>query len=1135
MASKFGNTWWGKQWLGALEHIDYANRIPRGARYARNGMVRDITFQGNVVAAKVQGSRPSPYKEIIVLDKFDSDSIDKLIKELKSHPIVLSRLFNRQLDESVLQMAEKAGMKLFPSRWSDLRMHCSCPDWAVPCKHLAAVIYKISMEIDNNPLLVFSLHGVDLLKELQDRNIVAGNTAEIMQVEDVSAVLGDEEKHLYLPSEELPESAFSAPDYTTLPDLSQLLPQLLPESPAFCLNNDFKAVYAKEIDYIAKNATRVLLGKRALCDDMVPALPRNARCDAGSFTDIRFKQLMELDPEKLSHYDNTAINMRNALVAALQLAAKGCIVPQIYSKAYIKKGRGRAKPVTVTEYSIVWQPAMLDAATRSVVQHTGLPLELLCYAITHVVPLLSHSANNDTLFALFFRALPHCFDDIGESNIPGGIKAWLALYFMRGKHAITFSVDESLNEDEFLVGVLVDDIPLSKIMTQSRYAEMRMAVLQQITLFCDIIEGLADYINGKARLRMVMDLQRFTTFLTSVIPTMQLLGVTVVLPKSLQQLVKPKVTIRLSKKAQEPGFLSIGDLLDFDWRVAVGNETLTVAEFGKLMKKAGSLIRFKEQYIYINADDMARLQKALVTPAKLKPGELLQAALSAEYQGAPVQLTDEVRQLIEQLTRLDSIALPQGLNATLRPYQERGFSWMYRNMKIGFGSIIADDMGLGKTLQVITLLLKMREEGSFAKKKALVIVPTGLLYNWQQEIARFAPQLTAEIYHGQQRNLNSDTIAAADVLLTTYGVVRSDIDIIKKQKWQAVVIDEAQNIKNSDTAQSKAINSLQASAYIAMSGTPVENRLSEFWSIINFTNKGYLGTLRDFNDKYAQPIQRFGDHSVAERFRKVTAPFMMRRLKTDKSIISDLPDKVERNEYASLTPSQAALYEETVARCMAVIEGVEGDDPQSLFKRQGLILQMILALKQICNHPAQFLKNNNTDYTLSGKAVMLIDLLRSIVDADEKVLVFTQFREMGEIIERLVASVLDEPVMFYHGGCSLNQRKEMVERFQTGRNNRIFILSLKAAGTGLNLTAASHVIHYDLWWNPAVEAQATDRAYRIGQQKNVQVHRFITHDTFEERIDAMIQNKRELAELTVSAGENWIGRLSNRELHELFG
>jgi SNF2 family DNA or RNA helicase len=304
---------------------------------------------------------------------------------------------------------------------------------------------------------------------------------------------------------------------------------------------------------------------------------------------------------------------------------------------------------------------------------------------------------------------------------------------------------------------------------------------------------------------------------------------------------------------------------------------------------------------------------------------------------------------------------------------------------------------------------------------------------------------------------------------------------------------------------------------------------------MDFTNKGYLGTIKTFKEDYATPIQVFNDEQVVRKFRKITAPFMMRRMKSDKTIISDLPDKIEQNQFAALTKQQAALYEKTMRAALEEIEGVEGSDQQTLFKRQGLVLQMILALKQICNHPTQFLKDKKYDAALSGKCELLFELLDSITESSEKVLIFTQFKEMGDMLDKFITERFGERPMFYHGGCSVKQREEMVHRFQHNRADKIFILSLKAAGTGLNLTAASHVIHYDLWWNPAVENQATDRAYRIGQTKNVMVHRMICKNTFEEKIDAMIQKKKHLAEMTVATGENWIGKLSNKELREIFG
>lgn len=535
----------------------------------------------------------------------------------------------------------------------------------------------------------------------------------------------------------------------------------------------------------------------------------------------------------------------------------------------------------------------------------------------------------------------------------------------------------------------------------------------------------------------------------------------------------------------------------------------------------------------MSENDLRKLEKTLASQREMTPAKMLQVALAREYKGAKVELTPEVKKLIAEWTTLKDVPVPKGINAQLRPYQERGYAWMYHNMRLGFGCILADDMGLGKTLQVITFLQKLKDENQLEQKPALVVAPTGLLANWQAELQRFAPSLSVFLYHGAKRNMNQFSY---DILLTSYGLVRSDVDLLKKRKWWVVVIDEAQNIKNNDTAQSKAVRSLKADVHIAMSGTPVENRLTEYWSIMDFANKGYLGTIKSFKEEYVNPIQDYGDVACADRFRRITSPMMMRRLKTDKTIINDLPDKIEQDEFAMLTPQQAALYKKVLEESMKVIEGFDESDNKQLFERQGIILQMMLALKQVCNHPTQYLKDGQFVPSLSGKTEMLLDLIDSIVESGEKVLVFTQFKEMGDMLQRFIEERIGVQPMFLHGGCSIKQRKEMVDRFQQNkRSDRVFILSLKAAGTGLNLTAATHVVHYDLWWNPAVEAQATDRAYRIGQKKNVVVHRFITQNTFEERINDMINNKRTLAEMTVSTGENWIGKLSNKELKEIFG
>ena len=462
--------------------------------------------------------------------------------------------------------------------------------------------------------------------------------------------------------------------------------------------------------------------------------------------------------------------------------------------------------------------------------------------------------------------------------------------------------------------------------------------------------------------------------------------------------------------------------------------------------------------------------------------------------------------------------------ATLRPYQERGYEWLYKNSKIGFGSLIADDMGLGKTLQVITTLLKFKQEGVLKKKKALAVLPTTLLTNWQKEIKKFAPQLDVQVYHGSNRKLD---LKSHDVILTTYGIARSETAGLSKIKWSLLILDEAQNIKNPQTGQTKAIKKLKADIKIAMTGTPVENRLSEYWSIFDFIYKGYLYGLKKFKDKFARPIELDRDKHALERFRKITAPFILRRVKTDKSIIQELPDKIETDQFCHLTKKQAALYQNVVNDMLTQVEKT------SAIERKGLILKLLTALKQICNHPSQFLKLADIKADESGKTQLLLDLLRQIFNANQKVIIFTQYRQMGDLLAKLIKEELNEEVKFLHGGVSRRNRDFMVDDFQEKPYIKAMLISLKAGGTGLNLTAASNVIHYDLWWNPAVEAQATDRAYRIGQKNNVQVHRFITEKTFEEKINKLIQSKKELANLTVASGENWLGDMTNDDLKEL--
>ena len=1151
---KFGNTWWGEEWLKALTHIDFDNRIPRGAAYARKGAVLEVKIENCTISAKVQGSRRTPYKITIGIPRFSGEETDRLMEALSKEPLLVSKLLNHELSPDVMTIAKGLGINLFPSRWSDLKMSCSCPDWAVPCKHLAAVIYMVSREIDNDPFIVFSMHGIDLAKELEKRGMgdLASNASSVPMLNTMLETTTS--KKGVPPStieEEIPETI----DFTHLKDISHTLTALLTEKPTFYVSGDFREVYAAEIQRIKKKARRVLEGRLTLAEatgikTLPPPLPHEKiqitmNRNLGFESDIaEIYSVLSIDGDELSDASHSLRALNQTLKCCLHLLANGAVLPQVFQ-------------MDNKFYTTLWQPVMVDKATRDIVDtlDTMMPDNMLVLNSSKgtlnnrttlllgtlmgcmIAGMATTSINSSDIYRFLFLQEDNPFDGVGEKTIPSSIRAWYERLCI-GERKYCPMVTVTINGDVFDIdmAVSIDGLPLmiSEIINKKKYSTIKLEVLREVAMLTPYIPGLESYITSKAEKSISMDASQLVSFLMQMVPSMRMLGIKVVLPKELQQLVRPRITMTLKKKRVNTdgvARLSMAEMLDFDWRVAMGTNTLSIDEFRELAGKANGLIRFKGQYIFVDPDELSKLNETIRGLRQPSASELLQSALSESYDGAAVTLSPEAQKMIASLSKQRKMAVPKEIRATLRPYQQRGYEWMYRNSKLGFGSIIADDMGLGKTLQVITLLQKFKNEGSLDKKHVLIVVPTTLISNWQAELQRFAPKLSCQTYHGSSRNLEN---LESDILLTTYGVARSDTSQLKKIAWHTVVIDEAQNIKNADTAQSKAVRTIPADNHIAMSGTPIENRMSEFWSIMDFANHGFLGTLATFQKRYAHPIQKWGNREVAENFRRTTAPFLLRRLKTDKSIIDDLPDKIEENTYTTLTEQQTALYHETVEHAMEVIENADTSTQQGIFKRQGLVLQMILALKQICNHPALFLKNDETRSDLSGKAETLLTLLDSIVSNRQKVIIFTQFKEMGDLLQGIIKEHLSQEALFLHGGSTLKQRREMVESFQNRPECRIFILSIKAAGTGLNLTAASHVIHYDLWWNPAVEAQATDRAYRIGQHQNVVVHRFITKNTFEEQIDRMIQEKKHLADMTVSTGENWIGNLSNEELNDIF-
>ncbi|MBD2699938.1 DEAD/DEAH box helicase [Spirosoma sp. BT702] len=1170
----YGKTWWGQEWLKALTSIDMANRLPRGKTYANQGAVHSLTISQNQIGASIKGSAPRPYKAKLSVPLLTDQEKEWLLTEIRENPATLAQLLNRQLPPELTEFTTRRGIQLFPRSFRDLSMGCSCPDFAVPCKHLAAVIYVIANEIDRNPFIVFQLKGLDILGELQKSQLdkVGGTLETVLSLKE----LGTDE----LPDDEdwhPDEKARASLDFATIPLLTDQLLELLSPDVTFA-KGDFHKSLTKAYKLFTKTPVIDPKADNSSADDDGWDLDFSDSVELQLDETMSVKKIgmfsehgeqRSLRGFKMSDLIGWLSTLTEADWPEMSDSVRGLYLTQQFSAALLRRGAVVPQLLRVApaedQYRVRWLPATLNETVKRITNLVATQLPPTLLTIRWQKEYLALSGEQQVLMLcsiflrrtikpatielwerwpledadrLFFGVETLRFEGFGRKEMPLAMQFWLNDFFLTHKRFVPIlAVEDTELGDEFHLRLLVRDrdasaadapIPLPDLLTKKKHEPIRMAVLQDLLVlsrhFPDLVR--LTKIGGPAFL--TYSPSQFVGVLLDTLPRMQLLGIALWLPKSLQHWVRPQAGGRLKAKVTaNNAFMRLDDMLTFDWQVALGEDMVSLKEFQQLVGRSTGLVKIKDQYVLIDPNELSKLYKQLENPPEVTGSDLLKAALSEEYRGSRLGLSAEVQKLVKQFTESSSQPLPDSLNATLRPYQQRGYDWLLKNTSLGMGSLLADDMGLGKTLQVISLLLKFKQEGRFSQQKGLIVLPTTLLTNWQKEISRFAPDLKARVYHGSNRKLPEDKAATYDLLLTTYGIVRSDLDKLKKQNWAIVIIDEAQNIKNSDTEQTKAVKALKAPIRVALSGTPVENRLSEFWSIMDFVNKGYLGGLSKFNEEFGKPIQQERDHQKLELFRRVTSPFLLRRVKTDRSIISDLPDKIENNQFCSLTSEQAALYESVVQQSLRAIQEKDG------IARRGLVLKLMTALKQIGNHPRQYLKQGNNVPALSGKATMLLTLLENIYANHEKVLIFTQYYEMGELLSQFIQQTFGMQPLFLHGGTSRPDRDEMVEQFQKNRSDHTFILSLKAGGTGLNLTQANHVIHYDLWWNPAVEAQATDRAFRIGQTKNVLVYRLINQGTMEEKIDAMIRSKRELADLSVKSGETWLGDLSDAELKEL--
>ncbi|WP_458012634.1 SNF2-related protein [Candidatus Solincola sp.] len=1188
--------------MEALERIDRdTNRLPRGRTYARSGRVLEIGLAEGKVWASVQGTRPRPYRVSIAFREFTPEEGSKIVLLLAKRPSISCDLSLGKLPEQMLEALEEAGVPLFPSSWKDIRASCSCPDWANPCKHIAAVYYLLANEIDKDPFITFALRGLPA----PELRLAAGIPASLAEP-------GGENTDHFVPCRRVcPSPVPENPGDFHLAlqpyDLDGIF-ALLPDRPLFWEGGDFKKllrqVYRavaegvqgleirekhpslKEVDFHlimgrggkaprffashrrgdtaalrkileSLGMTRSLSGYPRPRTLKVPVEVKGGLLPAGRpgfklAAEEALDLFLSLPPAaNLERHSPSSRFLVLAASTAVALASTYHFLPRLagygsgrFRVIYVPAASGNPDQDPLLTLEKTFPPSLAcRPGGRSVMIPRGVP-EIVSLFLTRLVQLfydIPEPLVHDKLVSAFFRGTtfqPERFDEVRTSS---ALANWLERLSARTRSVSPVIRVEPSGDSTFRLGVEVEDrrdpmapyISLAELFTASGPVFssppewVRWEASRQLALAAEYLPRLREVLDSRGLQEPEVSSAEMAELLTRHATTLELLSIRLMLPRELAGLLRPRAAIRasLGSGARPPGFLDLADLLDFQWEISLGDYRLSVEEFRRLATAAEGVVRFKDGYVLLRPDEVkALLRKVSQPPPRPEPAEFLHWALSGERKGIPMRTDPRLREFLRGLSRAEKVDVPSSFRGRLRPYQKRGYAWLYTNAARGLGCCLADDMGLGKTVQALALLLMLKEKGRL-RRPALVVCPTTVLGNWEKEALRFAPSLRVCVYHGTGRQLHFED---RDLVITSYGTLRRVEARFRSQEWGAVVVDEAQCIKNPNTGQARAVKSLRAEVRVALSGTPVENHLGELWSIFDFLNPGFLGSLESFRRHFALPIERYRDPERLEVLRKVTGPFILRRLKTDPRIIADLPEKITAEEYCYLTPQQAVLYQKIVDRAMEEVERSSG------IQRKGLILSLITHLKQVCDHPLLFTKRGKAESKLSGKSVRALELLERNLRAGEKTLVFTQYVEMGDCLVGMMREELGEEAAFFHGGLPRPARDRMVAEFQEMEKPRIMVVSLRAGGTGLNLTAATSVIHYDLWWNPAVEDQATDRTYRIGQTRNVYVHRLITLHTFEEKIDDLMREKRDLAELTVSKGEKWITELPDRELRTIF-
>ena len=1183
----YGLTPWGRWFAEALDGFDENGRLSRGKSYADTGKVLELAVESKLVVAQVKGRSNPLYDVTIAFPPLKERELSMLDEIIEADPLLLARIEAGESPPELIERLKARNVSLIPRLWTSMKRSCSCPDRGDPCRHTAAVHYVLAREIDRDPRVLFRLRGIDLAEKygmvperdilppfaVEPRNAPAG----FVKVGRMTAAKADAMAAIFRAS----AAGEPSPEPPCFESYVNLIVSLLPPAPAFA-PGDFSLALAEFYHRAEReDAGEVRADETSDSSSESEGVTSELRFSSARYevviggavregADSAFPLAAGRRPHLTVRFPDGNVRKMELLAASRlflgfssesgdpgyrflfhffrhmrAVRRAGAYAPAAYPDGKVLRTLWRPLPLAADVDRALDDLARIEPglyrpeAPSGRVGRAGLPADgratvnLLAAALLdewvrslEFRPTGESAARRD-MIELFFGGGAVRIDRPGERGLAAAVDSWLAVLSLDfGAYRYRFTIEEKRGSEEPAFAMKLDVMLVSAPEDHAVAVPLRTAAKKRGDReVLRVPAALSAYLPEIRSLTVLgsilLEEKRLAAFLSEAASLLSRLGAEVVLPKGLRRALSPRLVLRVTTRGGGSlrSYLDLESMLDYDWRIAIGDEVIDVERFERLVKSGKSLVRFRDGFVAIDPEEAARIFEAARSKKTVGALEILSARLSGD-----ATFSSDAEEIVASLFRERETPLPRGLAAVLRPYQERGYRWVCSNFYNGFGCVLADDMGLGKTVQAIAVILRLMEE-SLAGDGVLVVAPAALLTNWERELARFAPGISVSRYHGRGRTL----FRAARVFLTTYQTAVRDAKKLGEQPFSLLIVDEAHLLKNAQARQSRAVKSLTANYKLALSGTPVENRLEDLRSLFDFSLPGYLGGSEEFKRTWRVPIEVDRDRAKAELLRKITAPFLMRRLKTDSSIIDDLPAKVSIDEYAKLTTEQAALYESIVRKNLEEVYRLEPG-----LDRSALVLRLITSLKQVCDHPRVYDKESPPEAALSGKCALLLSILEEVLAGQEKVIVFSQYVETLNLLRSVLMAELGVDALIYHGGLGKAARDTAVDRFQNDPARRVFLVSLRAGGLGLNLTAASRVIHYDLWFNPAVENQATDRAFRIGQTRKVFVHRFITTGTFEEKIDAMLRSKRELAEMSVSTGESWLARMGDEELRSVF-